>query len=459
MDETSFASLKNALAATPKNIALLLLVLRTHLARGEAAQAYELLQSYDPTADIAPEHQLEFYILSAEICCKVEQFAQALTFIREDSAQLLLLRAKAYLGLQDLAHGREAYQQAIAMNPTLEDPTLRDQLNAKEISPDDTGVADFSSYRKQKLRVISNDNTDATEIIRLIAPQEEKIAFNDIGGLEHVKKTIHKKIILPYQKPSLFQKFKKRVGGGILMYGPPGCGKTLLARATAGECSAQFFNISISDVLDMYIGESERKLNAIFDKARQSAPAVLFFDEVEALGGKRMNTRDSTSSKLVSQFLSEMDGFAQNNQGVLILAATNVPWSVDPAFRRPGRFDRVLFVPPPDQEARVAILDKLLAERPTAGKLDVAAIAKQTGGFSGADLRELVETAVDCAIEESIESAQEQPITMAHLTAALKEVKPTTLEWLTTARNFARYSNEGGQYDEVLAFLKKYGKN
>ena len=208
----------------------------------------------------------------------------------------------------------------------------------------------------------------------------------------------------------------------------------------------------------MYIGESERKLHALFERARESAPAVLFFDEVEALGGKRQNARESTSSKLVSQFLSEMDGFAQNNHGVLILAATNVPWAVDAAFRRPGRFDRVLFVPPPDRAARKAILDHLLQERPTEDNIDTDSLAKKTAGYSGADLRELVETAVDEAIEDSIEKESEQPISNAHLKAALREVKPTTLEWLKSARNYARYANDGGQYNEVLEFLKRHGK-
>lgn len=202
--------------------------------------------------------------------------------------------------------------------------------------------------------MISNDDTDQSEVVRLLVPENETLTFDDIGGLDELKKTIHKKIILPYQKPGLFQRFRKKVGGGVLLYGPPGCGKTMLARATAGECKATFFNVAISDVLDMYIGESERKLHALFEQARAQAPAVMFFDEVEALGGKRSNTRESTSSKLVSQFLSEMDGFTNDNHGVLILAATNVPWSVDSAFRRPGRFDRVLFVPPPDRPARKA---------------------------------------------------------------------------------------------------------
>src|SRR5690606_19850305 len=145
--------------------------------------------------------------------------------------------------------------------------------------------------------------------------------------------------------------------------------------------------------------------------------------------------------------------------GVLILAATNVPWSVDPAFRRPGRFDRVLFVPPPDRPAREAILKILAAGRPGGASLKLGPMAEKTSGFSGADLLNLIETAADHAIEQSIEKGEECPLVDAHLKQALAEIRPTTLEWLTTARNYARYANEAGQYNEVLAFLKKYGKS
>jgi transitional endoplasmic reticulum ATPase len=160
----------------------------------------------------------------------------------------------------------------------------------------------------------------------------------------------------------------------------------------------------------------------------------------------------------VSQFLAEMDGFAQNNAGVLILGATNVPWAVDPAFRRPGRFDRVLFVPPPDREARESILQNLLEQRPSTKGIDVRFFAERSSGFSGADIEHLVETATDEAIEQSLDEAQELPITKEHLAEALKSVRPTTMEWLTTARNYARYANESGQYDEVLAFLEQHGR-
>ena len=284
------------------------------------------------------------------------------------------------------------------------------------------------------------------------------ITFQDIGGLEEVKETIRRKIILPFQKPSLFERFKKRSGGGILLYGPPGCGKTMIARAIAGECNAKFYPVIPSDILDPYYGESERRLAAIFEKARSSAPSVMFFDELEALGGKRSTATNTMASNLVSQFLNEMDGANSRNEGVLILGATNLPWSVDLAFRRPGRFDRVIFIPPPDLEARKRILELKLEGRPMKGPLNLAAIAKDTSGFTGADLENLIETAADEAISDSIASGKEEPISENHLKKALREVKSTTLEWLTTARNYARYANESGHYDDVLEFLKKHGK-
>lgn len=447
MDDNNFNQLKAALEITPGNSTLLELVVKTHLARNEPEDALKLLERYMDSEPLTGPLQT----VAAEVMLATGAADKALALLTGDGAETQLLRARVLLALNRLDDGYQAYTAAVSRNAALEDAGLAEKLRGKRREvPMRHGGA--------KLTVVSNDDTDRIELTRLMQPALERVSFADIGGLDDVKKTIHKKIILPYQKPRLFQRFKKRVGGGILMYGPPGCGKTLLARATAGECNARFFSVSISDILDMYIGESERKLHALFEKARESAPAVLFFDEVEALGGKRQNTRDSGTSKLVSQFLSEMDGFAQNNHGVLILAATNVPWSVDAAFRRPGRFDRVLFVPPPDQRARQAILDTLLAERPVAERIDTAYLSKLTSGFSGADLRELVETAVDEAIEASIAQESEQALTNAHLKQALAEVKPTTLEWLTTARNYARYANEGGQYDDVLAFLDRHGK-
>ena len=167
--------------------------------------------------------------------------------------------------------------------------------------------------------------------------EKPEITFNDIGGLSELKKTIHRKIILPFQRPDIYAAYGRSTGGGILLYGPPGCGKTHIARATAGECDARFFSVELNDVLDMWFGESEKLLHEIFETARAEKRAVLFFDEVEAIGGNRNRMRaDQAGKTLVSQLLAEMDGFKSNNQNILILAATNAPWHVDPRAAAAG---------------------------------------------------------------------------------------------------------------------------
>ncbi|MFO0613551.1 MAG: AAA family ATPase [Polyangiaceae bacterium] len=447
MDDATFSGLKAALLASPRNVELVMVVAREHQARGNPTEAARVVREagLDLFATLAQKVSAGAMLLGAD------DAKAPLVVAAGHDPQLLLVQARARAALGDRDEAIRLYQQAVAANPTLEDLDLKALVSAtvREVDP---------GGGKPKMRVISNDETEDPELVRLLQPEQKPMTFADVGGLAEVKKQIERRIILPFQKPSLYEKYKKRVGGGILLYGPPGCGKTLLARATAGECKARFLSVAIHDVLDLYIGESERKLHAIFEKARASTPAVLFFDEIEALGGKRNHAREATSAKLVSLFLTEMDGFAQNNQGVLVLGATNVPWAVDGAFRRPGRFDRVLFVPPPDREARGAILKMLLDPRPVAPGIDVDAIASKTSGFSGADLEHLVESASDEAIDEALSRGEEAPITKQHLERALKGVRSTTLEWLTTARNFARYANEGGQYDEVLEFLDKHGK-
>lgn len=451
MDGPTLESLKQALSASPENTALLMVVLRGCLDMGESETAHKILKNRSEGARI---ENVDDQVVAARVCLAAGDPDLALEILISKAPECRSMRARALLALNRTGEGLKEYRTAVGENPTLEDKGLETELKAYVSKQ---GVQRSGKFTP--LRVISNDDTDGDDVKRILMPETDTVAFRDVGGLESVKKQIHKKIILPFQKPSLFKRFRKRAGGGIMLYGPPGCGKTLLARATAGECSAEFFNLVISDILDMYMGESERKLHAIFENARQNAPSVLFFDEIEAIGGKRQYTREGTSAKVVSQFLSEMDGFAGRNTGVLILGATNVPWAVDPAFRRPGRFDRVLFVPPPDAAAREAILRIHLADRPVVDGVDLSAMVKKTSGFSGADLLNVVETASDLAIEDSLESESEVPISAAFLRESLADVKPTTLEWLTTARNYARYANESGQYNEVLGFLKKYGKS
>lgn len=283
------------------------------------------------------------------------------------------------------------------------------------------------------------------------------ITFADVGGLDEIKETIRMKIVLPFQRPDVFAAYRKRTGGGILLYGPPGCGKTLLARATAGECGARFFNVAIDDILDMWFGESERKLAALFEEARGKAPAVLFFDELEAIGGSRQQMRGNPGKVLVNQLLSEMDGLAGRNDRLLVMGATNAPWHVDSALRRPGRFDRVLFVPPPDRAARLEILRLALRDRPVADSVDLAVLAKKTEKFSGADLADLVEQAAEGPIREALRDGVIRSLSEADLLGALSIAKPTTREWFSTAKNYATFANVGGLYDDLVAYMEKRG--
>jgi SpoVK/Ycf46/Vps4 family AAA+-type ATPase len=271
--------------------------------------------------------------------------------------------------------------------------------------------------------------------------------------MEDVKREIDIKIIQPLLHPELFKAYGKPIGGGILLYGPPGCGKTHLARATAGQVKAPFLCIGLHDVLDMYIGQSQRNLHALFERARASKPFVLFFDEVDALGSARSTVEGGAMRMTVNQFLQELDGVSGGNEGVLVLAATNAPWHLDPAFRRPGRFDRIVFVPPPDEAARIAILQVMLKDKPAAG-VDVAKIAKRAEGFSGADLKGLVDVAVEAKLRDALRTGSPQPLTTADLQGALGRVRPSTQEWFATAKNYVLYANQGGLYDDVARYMK-----
>lgn len=324
-----------------------------------------------------------------------------------------------------------------SISPFSDDPMARDE------PADSFGVEDREPLPSGDLPV----DPSAAE------PERPNLTFADVGGMDAVKEEVRIKIILPLQQPDLFKAYGKKAGGGILLYGPPGCGKTFLARATAGEVNAGFLAIGISDVLDMWIGQSEKNLHAIFEQARTHKPCVLFFDEVDALGANRTDMLKSGGRQLINQFLSELDGVAANNEGVLILAATNAPWHLDPAFRRPGRFDRILFVPPPDLPARASILRLLLKGKPTA-EIDFDGLAKKTDGFSGADLKAVVDLAVEEKLREAMKSGKIQPVASRDLAEAAKRHKPTVRDWFQTARNHALYANQSGLYDDILAYLK-----
>ncbi|WP_326697415.1 AAA family ATPase [Streptomyces sp. NBC_01754] len=276
----------------------------------------------------------------------------------------------------------------------------------------------------------------------------------DVGGMEEVKERLEAAFLAPLRNPELRKLYGKSLRGGLLLYGPPGCGKTFVARAVAGELGARFISVSVNDVLDMWIGNSERNMHEIFQTARRQAPCVVFLDELDALGAKRSRMASSGMRNTVNQLLTELDGVGAANEGVFVLAATNVPWDVDNALRRPGRLDRTLLVLPPDAPAREAILRYHLSERPIES-VDLGKLVKVTDGFSGADLAHLCESASETALLESARTGTVRLINMKDLLAAAKALRPSTEPWFATARNVAMYANDGGSYDDLMAYLKK----
>lgn len=294
-----------------------------------------------------------------------------------------------------------------------------------------------------------------TEGVAPIEPEQETVTLADVGGLDHVKKRLNESFLEPMKNADIAKAFGKTLRGGLLLYGPPGCGKTFIARAIAGELGARFMSVVMTDVLDAHIGETEKNLKAVFDEARKETPTVLFLDEIDALGMKRTSLSGSAAwlRQMVNQLLVELDSMAGNNDGLYVLAATNYPWDLDEALLRPGRLDRTILVTPPDAPAREAILHYHLKNRPVAG-IDLRRLSQVTEDFSGADLQHLAVTAAEKAMMESITAGQVLPITMKHTDMALAEIKPSATSWLHSSVNVVRFANAGGRYDDLAAYLK-----
>lgn len=354
------------------------------------------------------------------------------------SANAYLLYARLLLHTGEAQQAVHYYRKAVEIDPDVNDSVLADRL----------GVADVETHISPIPGYDLDINTGVETSL-----ERPTITFQDVGGMEAIKEEIRLKIVHPLAHPEIYRAYGKRIGGGVLMYGPPGCGKTYLARATAGEINAKFISVGINDVLDMWLGSSEKNLHEFFEQARCNAPCVLFFDEVDALAAKRTDMRHSGARQIINQFLAELDGVQASNEGVLVLAATNAPWHLDSAFRRPGRFDRIMFVPPPDVQARAAILRVLCRNKPIAD-IDYEYLSKKSDRFSGADLQAVIDLAVERKLQEAIKHGIPKPLTTKDLLAAVTSIKPSVSEWFSTARNYAVYSNENGIYDDILNYLK-----
>jgi transitional endoplasmic reticulum ATPase len=468
----SLDALRQAVAVSPDNIPLLVLLGEACLDQflfDEARQHFQSALSRD-AQNFGAQLGLARTAYQAGHLSEAVLRSEALIAAHPNSGAVLrLLSRLAFIeGRADEA--REHYAHARLAEPAVHDEGLEKDLAGKpqHALPKDDGAkntplrAGITEGRDDE--EADDDKPDPSdpnpkgETPRLVADadtliefERPQVTFADVGGMSAVKEDIRMKIIHPLRNAELFRQYGKKIGGGVLMYGPPGCGKTLLSRATAGEINATFLSIGIHQVLDMWLGNSEKNLHKIFDLARRHTPAILFFDEVDALASDRANMKHSAGRNVINQFLAEMDG-ASNNEGILVLGATNAPWQVDAAFRRPGRFDRVLFVPPPDEDARVSIIELMARGKPVQN-LDARAVARRTKDFSGADLSAVFDFAAEEKLAVAMRENRIVPITTDDLVRAAKSVLPSTRAWFESAKNYALYANQSGFYNDVIKFL------
>ena len=444
--------LREAVRQSPENVPLLTLFAEACLAEfspDEAVDAFKRVLALDganAAAKIGLAKALHQSGKTSEAIVRLEVLVEENPNLAE--AWLQLARFLMADGVRQRAV--ECYEKSLALAGGRQDLALEQELYMQGKPQASSG-----GEEKRKGKVTSEGwegSGDSPASSHGDFLEKPEIDFSHVGGMDAVKEEIRMKILYPLKNPDLFKAYGKKAGGGVLLYGPPGCGKTLISRATAGEIDASFLAIGIHQILDLYIGESEKNLHGIFETARGNTPSILFFDEVDALAADRRDLRKSAGRTLINQLLAEMDGTGSGNDDVLILGATNAPWHIDPAFRRPGRFDRILFVPPPDEAARAAIL-RVLAKGKPAGEIDASAVAKTTKDFSGADLKAVFDTAVEKGLAKAMKTGQIAPITTKDLLEAAAGIKPSTKAWFESAKNYALYSNQGGFYNDVLRYL------
>lgn len=285
------------------------------------------------------------------------------------------------------------------------------------------------------------------EEVRKLSIKKPKRRFSDIAGMNKVKEEIMMKIIEPLKHPEVFKYFGKKGGGGILMYGPPGCGKSLIAEATAGEAGVAFYSAKASDLRSKYVGETEQNIAKLFDDARKDKAAIIFFDEFESLGSDRHRTSFNMKGA-VSQLLAEMDGIGNKDQNILVIAATNEPWNIDTALLREGRFGTMIYINPPDSLTRLQMLRLHMSGRPIDG-IEFDAIALATDNFSGADIKALCEHATDIPLREYLKTRNKRNISNEDFYDSLIKMKPSLGAWYRQAYSVLSRRNELSSFPDI----------
>ncbi len=343
----------------------------------------------------------------------VEDFSKVVK-LKPDFAEAFHLRGLAYEYAGDLDAAIKDYEKALELNPGLAE--ARSHIE--------------SAKSKQKSGTGGEGGTSEIKVLK-----KPNMNFNDVAGMDKMKEEIREAVIYPMAKPDLARKYGKLGGGGIMMYGPPGCGKTFIVKAAAGECESSFINAKLSDLLDMYVGNTEKNIHKVFETARKNTPCILFFDEVDAIGGRRDQQEGAQYMKMaVNQMLYEMDGIEAHNQNVLVIAATNAPWDVDPALRRSGRFGKTIYIPEPDLVSRYAIIKMHAKKLPLASLIPYWRLALATTGYASSDLKAVVEEAAAIPWREAFKHGKERNVSGKDFLTAVRKKKSSLPPWYEQAK-------------------------
>jgi transitional endoplasmic reticulum ATPase len=347
--------------------------------------------------------------------------------LEEDlNLEKLAATTHGFVGADLASLAREAAMQALRRALPHVDPETGD------IPPE---ILNDLFVTQEDFDVAMNDVSPSA--LREVFVEKPNVHWDDVGGLHKVKSQLREAVEAPLKHPEVFQDMGIRAPKGVLLFGPPGTGKTLLAKAVATESEANFISIRGPEIFNKYVGESEKAVREIFKKARQTAPCVLFFDEIDAVMSRRgMSDNTGVTQRIVNQFLAELDGM-QTLQNVLVIGATNRADILDPAVLRPGRFDGVVFVPAPDTDARLEIFKVHTGEMPLAEDVNLEELAKKTDGYSGADIEGVCREAAMAAVRDDWKS---KPVEMKHFESALKEIRPSISD-----EDEKRYKNQAEQ--------------
>jgi transitional endoplasmic reticulum ATPase len=359
---------------------------------------------------------------------------------RWDSARVYLLEAaRAMLELSKTAQGAELQEARRSTAQRLLE-LARDCEAARQQNRKSPGVT-----RAQSASESSSESEGSADASGWIVREKPSLRFDDVAGLDDVKEDIRLKMLYPFQHPELAQKFGVNPGGGVLLYGPPGTGKTMLAKATAGEIDATFFRISPADILSKWVGEAEQNIKKLFDAAAAETRAIIFIDEIEALVPARRDEGSSVMQRVVPQILQGMEGFDKKSVNpILFMGATNVPWQLDPAVLRPGRFDEKVYIPLPDLPARRKMLEFYLARRPIDDAVNLDELAHRLDGYSGADIKYIADRAATVPFLQSVATGTEGEITLDILQDVIADTpRSVNAEMLSRFNQWAAMAQRG----------------